>query len=159
MWWKIGELEASSTTNVVDNMRSGKKRVVTLAEMAAEAAVLWRELPSGSVVWLTGDLGTGKTTFVQAMAEVAGAEPARSPTFSLVHEYESPTGVIFHVDCYRLRTIDEAIDLDFPEIGRAARLLLIEWPERAGNYAPPPDVRIGFFHTGDQEERQMELLL
>ncbi len=159
MWRKIEDLETSSTTSVVDNMRLGKKRVVTLAEMGAEAAVLWQESPRGSVVWLTGDLGTGKTTFVQALAKVAGAEPARSPTFSLVHEYESPTGVIFHVDCYRLRSIDEAIDLDFPEIVRAARMLLIEWPERAGHYTPPPDVTIGFFHTGDQEVRQMERVL
>jgi tRNA threonylcarbamoyladenosine biosynthesis protein TsaE len=110
-------------------------------------------------MWLTGDLGTGKTTFVQALAEAAKAAHARSPTFALVHEYDSPDGVIFHVDCYRLRGPDEALDLDFPEILRSARLLLIEWPERAGHFAPPADVWLAFSHTGDPTRRQLERAL
>src|SRR5262245_61463168 len=78
-------------------------RSVTLHDLFAEGARLWRELGPGSVVWLTGDLGAGKTTFVQAVAESAHAIRARSPTFALVHQYESPEGPIAHVDCYRLR--------------------------------------------------------
>ena len=81
----------------------GEKRLVSLEDMSVESSSLWNEMPDGSVVWLTGDLGAGKTTFVQALVEAAGAGAARSPTFSLVHEYEAPDGLIFHVDCYRLR--------------------------------------------------------
>jgi len=124
--------------------------------MSAESSALWCELPAGSVVWLTGDLGSGKTTFVQALAEAAAAEPARSPTFSLVHEYDCPDGVILHADCYRLRTPDEALDLDFPDMLRRARLLLVEWPNRAGYLAPPADVTLAFSHCDDPALRLME---
>lgn len=121
-----------------------------------EAARLWHELSPGSVVWLSGELGSGKTTLVQAVARAAGAEPARSPTFSLVHYYTSPDGVIVHADCYRLRDPAEALDLDFPGLERDARLLLVEWPERAGGYAPKPDLRLRFAHTDDHDRRILE---
>ena len=137
-------------------MLVGETRHVSLEDMKAESSALWWELPAGSVVWLTGDLGSGKTTFVQALAEAAGAEPARSPTFSLVHEYDCPDGLIFHADCYRLRTPDEALDLDFPEMLRRARLVLVEWPDRAGYLAPQPDVTLAFSHCDDPGLRLME---
>ena len=55
---------------------------LSLAGVETLAGALWRELSVGAVVWLTGDLGTGKTTFAQAMCRAGGAEPARSPTFA-----------------------------------------------------------------------------
>lgn len=130
--------------------------VLSLAELRARAASLWRELPAGSVVWLTGEIGTGKTTLVRALTEAAQAAPARSPTFSLVHEYPSPDGLIIHADCYRLRDPREAIDLDFPELERRARLLLVEWPERAGPYAPPHDAHIHLSHAESAKLRVLE---
>jgi tRNA threonylcarbamoyladenosine biosynthesis protein TsaE len=129
---------------------------VTLAELRATAARLWQELGPGSVVWLTGELGSGKTTFVQAVADAAEAEPARSPSFALVHEYPSPHGPLVHVDCYRLREPAEALDLDFPGLERRARLLLVEWPERAGDLAPPPDTHLHLAHAEDPERRVLE---
>jgi tRNA threonylcarbamoyladenosine biosynthesis protein TsaE len=124
---------------------------VTLPQLEAAAARLWHELPPGAVVWLTGDLGAGKTTFVQAVARAAGAVPATSPTFALVHEYPSPHGTLVHADCYRLRDPDEALDLDFPGLERRARLLLVEWPERAGPHAPRATAHIHLAH-GDRPE-------
>lgn len=132
------------------------ERSLDLAALAAEAARLWRTLPAGSVVWLTGDIGTGKTTLVQALARAAGAAPARSPTYGLVHFYASPEGPIVHVDCYRLRHPDEARDLDLDRLRRAARLLLIEWPERAGRHAPPPDLHLRLRHAPSPELRLLE---
>ncbi len=140
-------------------LRAGERRPVTLAEVSAEALELWREVPRGSVIWLTGDLGTGKTTFARALAEAANASPARSPTFSLVHEYETPDGFISHADCYRLKAPEEALDLDFPELQKRARLLLVEWPERAGQLAPPADVWLVFSHCEDPSLRLMERAL
>ena len=131
---------------------------VTLDGLRAIAASLWDELAPGSAVWLTGDLGSGKTTFVQAVAVAAGAEAARSPSFALVHEYESPHGMLAHVDCYRLRDPDEAIDLDFPGLQHDARLLLVEWPEKAGGYAPEPDAHLEFSHADDPDRRIVERL-
>ncbi len=131
---------------------------VTLDELERAAAALWVELPPGSVVWLTGELGSGKTTFVQALSQAAAAGEAHSPTFALVHEYPSPSGLLVHVDCYRLRHADEALDLDFAGVQQAARLLLIEWPELAGEYAPPPDAHLHFTHVEHPDMRRVERL-
>lgn len=129
---------------------------MTQAELEAEAAAAWRILPPHGVVWLSGELGTGKTTFVRALTRAARAQPARSPTYALVHEYAAPEGPIIHVDCYRLRTPDDALDLDLPELRRTARLLVIEWPERAGAYAPAPDLHLWLAHVADPERRALE---
>jgi tRNA threonylcarbamoyladenosine biosynthesis protein TsaE len=133
-------------------------REVSREQVAAEGARLWRAVPRGGVVWLSGELGSGKTTLVQAVAAAAGAAPARSPTFALVHEYPSPEGTLVHVDCYRLRHPDEALDLDLVALARASRLTLIEWPERAGVHAPAPDVHLRFSHAGLPDRRLVETL-
>ena len=129
---------------------------VSRAMLDNEARRLWDELPSGGVVWLSGELGAGKTTFVQAIVAAAGGGAARSPTYALVHEYASPHGPLFHADCYRLRNPEEALDLDFPDLVRRGRLVLIEWPERAGRYAPPPHVHVKLAHAGIPEDRLFE---
>lgn len=133
-------------------------RSLTLAQLQEEAARLWRELPHGAVVWLSGELGSGKTAFAQAVARAAQAEPARSPTFALVHEYASPEGALVHVDCYRLRDPREALDLDLDALARRARLLLIEWPERAGAFAPDPDAHLLFGYEDRADRRTWERL-
>jgi tRNA threonylcarbamoyladenosine biosynthesis protein TsaE len=132
------------------------ERAVSLDDLEREAEQLWQTLPVHGVVWLSGELGTGKTAFVQAVTRAAGAQPARSPTYALIHEYASPTGVLLHVDCYRLRSPEEAADLDLDALRRGARLMLIEWPERAGAYAPPPDAHVRLRHTDRPERRLME---
>jgi tRNA threonylcarbamoyladenosine biosynthesis protein TsaE len=108
------------------------------------------------VVWLSGELGTGKTTLVQAFARAAKATPATSPSFALVHEYPSPEGPLIHVDCYRLCRGEEALDLDFPELSRRARLLLIEWPERSGPWAPEPDLHLELSYGASSDRRRIE---
>ena len=129
---------------------------IGLEALEREAGALWRSLPPGAVVWLSGDLGAGKTTLVQAVARAAGAAPARSPTFALVHEYPSPEGTIAHVDCYRLRNPEEALDLDLVALAGRCRLTLIEWPERAGRYAPAPNVHLKLWHVEAPERRLLE---
>ncbi len=132
------------------------REVVSLDQLREAATRLWNELAPGSVVWLSGELGGGKTTFVQAVAQAAGAERARSPSFALVHEYASPHGLLVHADCYRLREPAEAIDLDFPGLMREARLLLVEWPEKAGSFAPPPQAHISLSHADRPDRRVLE---
>ncbi len=129
---------------------------MTLEGLDELARSLWQETERGATVWLSGDLGSGKTTFVQALARAAHAERATSPTYTLIHEYRSPEGPVIHADCYRLREPDEALDLDFPELERRARLLVLEWPEHAGSYAPPPDIHLRFDHVADPSKRRVE---
>jgi tRNA threonylcarbamoyladenosine biosynthesis protein TsaE len=100
---------------------------------------LGRELQAPAVIGLSGELGTGKTTLVQAICRGLGARVlATSPTYALVHHYDASGGrPVYHVDCYRLRTPAEAQDLGFDDMVREGAILLIEWPERAGPWAPP----------------------
>ena len=130
--------------------------LLTLDGLETLAARLWSECRGGSVVWLTGTLGSGKTTFVRGLTRVAGAEPARSPTYALVHQYASPEGPIVHVDCYRLKQPEEAADLELDRLARDSRLLLIEWPERAGAWAPPATVTLAFSHDPVPDRRRVE---
>jgi tRNA threonylcarbamoyl adenosine modification protein YjeE len=120
------------------------------------AAGLAGELGPGDVVWLSGELGAGKTTFVRALVRAAGAaQPATSPTYSLVHRYSAPQGPLYHVDCYRLKHEDEAWDLDWDTLGQGT--LLIEWPEKAGRWAPRPTRRVRLAHTPNPEVRRVEV--
>lgn len=79
---------------------------------------------------LEGDLGAGKTTFVKTIAAALGADPAEvtSPTFSLVQEYPTPEGPLYHFDLYRLESVDEVLALDFEGYLDAAHFAVVEWP-------------------------------
>jgi tRNA threonylcarbamoyl adenosine modification protein YjeE len=130
---------------------------VSLDDVAAEAARLWQRLGAGAVLWLSGEVGSGKTTFVQALTRAAGtAQAALSPTFALLHAYDSPAGPIFHADCYRLKQPSDAADLDLDALAHRGRLLIIEWPERAGASAPPPTAHIRLSHVADPARRRLE---
>lgn len=134
-------------------------RSVTEAELAAVGELLGAELPSGAIVTLEGDLGAGKTTFARAIARGLGvAEPATSPTYGLVHRYAGRRGPVFHVDCYRLRTPDEARDLDWAGLLEEGDAVLVEWPERAGPWLPPPTRRYRLLHEADPSRRRLEPL-
>ena len=99
---------------------------------------LGRSLSPSAVIGLSGELGSGKTTLVQAICRGLGARAlATSPSYALVHHYEARAAPIYHVDCYRLRSPAEAQDLGFDDMMRDAGIVLIEWPERAGPWAPP----------------------
>ncbi len=128
-------------------------RVVDQRGLAEVGRQLARDLPAQSVVWLTGPLGAGKTTLANAMVQArAGEGGATSPTYALVHEYVAPRGVIYHVDCYRLRHPDEARDLDWQTLV-TGDLLLIEWPDRAGAWAPAPTATVALTVVSDTERR------
>jgi tRNA threonylcarbamoyladenosine biosynthesis protein TsaE len=103
---------------------------------------LGRRLAPGDVVCLAGELGAGKTTLAQGIAAGLGvAEPVSSPTFALVQEYAGQAPV-YHLDLYRLGSLDELIDLGFPELWHAGGVILIEWPERIAPALPPDRLEI-----------------
>ncbi|MGH2757264.1 MAG: tRNA (adenosine(37)-N6)-threonylcarbamoyltransferase complex ATPase subunit type 1 TsaE [Actinomycetota bacterium] len=105
--------------------------VVTMSpeETRIIGASLAPTLLPGDVISLAGDLGAGKTVFVQGLATALGVERRiTSPTFTLIHEYEGRFPVV-HVDVYRLDSIQEVLDLGFEELVDPSAVLLVEWGE------------------------------
>jgi tRNA threonylcarbamoyladenosine biosynthesis protein TsaE len=134
-------------------------RPLTREALGAEGEAVGRALPPGSVVALGGELGAGKTTLVQAIARGLGVtEPASSPTYALVHRYAGRRGPVFHLDCYRLRSADEAADLDWEGLLAEGDAVLVEWPERAGPWLPLPTRRYRMHHLEDPALRGLEAL-
>jgi tRNA threonylcarbamoyladenosine biosynthesis protein TsaE len=112
---------------------------------------LGRLLGPNDVVCLQGELGAGKTTLAQGIAAGLGVdEPVSSPTFALVQQYEGRLPV-YHLDVYRLASLDELIDLGFPELWRAGAVLLIEWPERIAAALPKERIEVAIEVVGAPE--------
>ena len=101
------------------------------AETQTVARELARQLSSGDVVLLSGNLGAGKTTFVRGLAEGFGIDPAEvsSPSFTLLHEYRGTPLTLYHADLYRVERA-ATDDLGLEEVGTADGVLAIEWPDR-----------------------------
>jgi tRNA threonylcarbamoyladenosine biosynthesis protein TsaE len=134
-------------------------RPLSQPELEAEGEAVGRTLPPGAVVTFEGDLGAGKTTFIKAVARglgVAGA--ATSPTYALVHRYQGARGPVFHLDCFRLRSPEEAADLDWEGLLAEGDAILVEWPDRAGSWIPTPTRRFRLHHLPDPDLRAVESL-
>ena len=129
------------------------------AQMAADVATeVIKRMPSASaamVLGLTGELGSGKTTFVQAFARALGVQTRpKSPTFTLMHEYPIPESSLslWHLDCYRLEGRKDLEALDLASVlADPTNIVLIEWPERAGDILPRDRVLIRFGHAGEDK--------
>ncbi len=97
-----------------------------------------------------GDLGAGKTTFIKAICQALGSkDKITSPTFSLVNEYQIPTDSpgmtrdIYHMDFYRLKSLDEALDIGVDEYFKKENAYcFIEWPELVESLLPEKTVKV-----------------
>lgn len=134
----------------------------TVTRNAQETKELGRKIGSslvgGEVLALVGDLGAGKTTFVQGLAEGLGIKSKIiSPTFILMKQQELPAGgTLYHVDLYRLEgDVDrEVVNLGLPDIwGRGGNIVVVEWAEKSKTSFPPETVWINFEHTGEDERK------
>src|SRR5690348_4039959 len=95
------------------------------------------------VVYLTGDLGAGKTTLARGFLHAIGiTEPIRSPTYTLLETYEASDLTVAHLDLYRLRDPDELEPLGLRDLARPSYVWLIEWAERGAGWLPPPDLEV-----------------
>ena len=102
------------------------------------AAALWEEGKSKKVWAFHAEMGTGKTTFIHALCEELGVASAiSSPTFAIINEYSSPVaGTIYHMDWYRLKDEEEAVNAGIEDSLLSQQLCLIEWPEKATGLLP-----------------------
>jgi len=121
-------------------------------ETRKAAAEVYNLLGESGVLLLKGDLGAGKTCFVQGLAEALGiSEAVTSPTYGLVKEYGDPPRLI-HADLYRLTDPEEALDLGLEEWLEQPVLCAVEWPDRIGDSIWPPgawDLELSL--VGDKE--------
>jgi len=132
---------------------------LSASELSRFGEDLGAQLRAPAVVGLSGELGTGKTTLVQAICRGLGAMArATSPTYALVHRYDAGRTPVYHVDCYRLRHPDEARDVGFDDMTREPAIILIEWPERAGAWAPPLDRHFQLTYDEEPTRRIVEEL-
>jgi tRNA threonylcarbamoyladenosine biosynthesis protein TsaE len=115
-------------------------------------------LPAQAVVLLIGELGAGKTTLSQGIAEGVGAASAQdvsSPTYTLIHEYGDPV-ILYHVDLYRIETEEDVRRLGLEELFERPALVLIEWGEHFPQLLPAERIEIRIAYEG-ADQRLIEV--
>lgn len=119
-------------------------------ETRAHAARLASALPPGSVLALHGDLGAGKTTFVQGLARGLGiTEPVTSPTFAILMLHRGAGRVLAHVDAYRIRGARALEELMIDDFLVSPWWAAIEWPDHVADWLPPDTLHLELGHTPD----------
>jgi tRNA threonylcarbamoyladenosine biosynthesis protein TsaE len=108
------------------------------------------------IIFLAGDLGAGKTTFARGFLRGWGhAGRVPSPTYTLVEPYELETVGIYHIDLYRLTDPAETEHLGLAELPGPGAIMLVEWPERAPDRLPEPDLTV-MLQLVDDDRRAIE---
>jgi tRNA threonylcarbamoyladenosine biosynthesis protein TsaE len=126
------------------------------SELAEWGGRFGRVASAPLLVTISGELGAGKTTLVQAICRGYGVtEDVTSPTFALVHRYAAPRSPVFHLDLYRLRDASELTNIGWDDILADDALVLVEWPERAGDRVPHNHVPISLQHLPDDPTRRL----
>lgn len=125
---------------------------VNLPDEAATVKLAQRLAPAlreGGVVYLRGELGAGKTTFVRALLRALGVgERVKSPTYSLLERYAVDGHDAFHLDLYRIADAGELEWLGLDELDAPDSIVLVEWPERGLGALPPADLEVVLEHAG-----------
>lgn len=117
------------------------------------AAAVAVRLRVGDVVTVSGELGSGKTTFVRGACRALGIDaPVTSPTFTIGHRYEGGDVVVSHLDLYRFTTVSAAEWADLEPYFEDA-LVFVEWPEAGAAALPDPRVAVTLAHAGDDARR------
>ncbi len=113
---------------------------------------------AGDLILLLGDLGAGKTAFVQGLARSLGSPaPVTSPTFTLAQRYGGGRLIVHHLDAYRLESADEAADLAIDELLDDDAVTVIEWGDRLRGLLPSERLEIAFHFGEGEDDRLLEL--
>lgn len=127
------------------------------AELADWAARLASGLQAGTVIFLQGDLGAGKTTLARALLRALGWQGSvKSPTYTLVESYPLAAFTLHHSDLYRIAEADELEAIGLRDQLNDESVWLIEWPERGIGFLPEPDLRIVLSGSGEHRSLHAE---
>ena len=124
-------------------------------ELALKVA---KDIYQGDVIALIGDLGTGKTAFTQGLAKAIGVqESVGSPTFKLISEYQGVSFLLYHIDCYRLKNVQQFINIGGDEyIDSVDGVTVIEWADIIEEILPDDTIKIQFKRiVGDPNHREI----
>lgn len=132
-------------------------KVASLQEIDSAAMRFLEAAGDATVIAFSGDLGAGKTTFIQAICRNLGITvEVNSPTFSLVNEYFTPKGdSVYHFDFYRIETPEELFDMGYEEYFYSGSLCLIEWPEKAPGLMPENTLMVSIM-VGEKRDRLIQ---
>lgn len=115
----------------------------SLDEIELLAEKLVKQFESFRVFCFEGVLGAGKTTLIEAICRYLGSkDPLSSPTFSIINEYDSPKGILFHMDWYRLKNEEEAFQIGIEDYLYSGHYCFIEWHKQAEMLIPKPFVHV-----------------
>lgn len=139
-----------------NDMQSTKGRIAFPCEpdVKAFANKFASELKAPLVIWLEGDLGAGKTTFARALIQSLGYKGrVKSPTYGLLEQYLVDSVHVLHMDLYRISDPEELEFLGVEDLLDNQSILLVEWPDRGGEWLPRPDFIFHFAYA--QEGREL----
>lgn len=112
------------------------------------------EESNNKIILFSGEMGAGKTTLIKEIVKQLGSnDRVTSPTFSLVNEYESTSGPIYHFDLHRLENEEEAFDMGFEEYVFSAAWKLIEWPQKIQHLLPEKKTSVLLQTTKDNKRK------
>ena len=129
------------------NLKQIFTREAQLTAFAAKVALI---LVPGDVVYLCGELGTGKTTFARAIIQQKGSvDSVTSPTFTLIETYRLDDVLVAHLDLYRIESDAEMEGIGLRDYLDGDWICLIEWPDRAPGMLPDPDLTVNLAYEGN----------
>jgi tRNA threonylcarbamoyladenosine biosynthesis protein TsaE len=123
------------------------------------AQALQKEHCQSSIIYLCGELGSGKTTLVRGFLRAFGYQgKVKSPTFTLLESYQVKTQKIFHFDLYRLNNAEELEYIGIRDYFSSDAIVLIEWPERASSVLPKADLILSLQHDAKNPQQRLVAL-
>lgn len=127
--------------------------IPSLADIDSVAGKFIGLMGDYTVFAFNGEMGAGKTTFINALSRALGVEddPTSSPSFSIINEYRSSTTaeLIYHFDLYRLENLEEAFDIGVEDYLDSGALCFIEWPDRIADILPDDTVTVDITEQAD----------
>jgi tRNA threonylcarbamoyladenosine biosynthesis protein TsaE len=127
-------------------------QILHLDEVPAAAAKVLDICQSRRIFAIFGSMGAGKTTLIKALCKLLGSnDVVKSPTFSIVNEYDSAFGSIYHFDFYRIKGLGEVFDIGFEEYISSGNYCFLEWPELIEPLIPAEAVELRISVVGPEE--------
>lgn len=119
-------------------------QINTIDELPQAAEAFLKHFPNERLFAFYGKIGAGKTTLIKALCRALGStDPITSPTFALVNEYSTAGNErIFHFDFYRIKSMEEALDIGFDDYIYSGKYCMMEWPENIEDLLPEEIVKV-----------------